>query len=70
VTNKQLADELAQRVAERGTDFYVLVNEAEALDLASGYVPLSVRGMVRAMLDFQEDDRRRAERPIRKKKSA
>lgn len=62
-----LSEELAKRVEERGTDFHAIFTEAEAADLAAGYVPLSVRGMMRAMLDWREDDRRRAERPVRKR---
>jgi hypothetical protein len=57
---------LVERNAEHVPEFYVLVTEEQAADLASGYVPTSVRAMVRAMLDWQDDDRRRAERPTRR----
>lgn len=45
--------------------FYVQLTEAQALDLASGYVPTAVKATVRCMLDWQEEDRRRAERPVK-----
>lgn len=66
----KLSEELAQRVEERGTDFHAIFTEAEAADLAAGYVPLSVRGTMRAMLDWRDDDRRRAERPVQARKRA
>lgn len=44
--------------------FYIEVNEAQALDIASGYVPNDVKAAVRTMLDWQEEDRRRAARPV------
>jgi hypothetical protein len=58
-----LRNELAERNAGHETEFYVLVNEAQALDLASGYVPQAVKAMVNTMLDFRDEDRRRAARP-------
>jgi hypothetical protein len=54
---------LVERNATHDPEFYMLVTEAQAADIASGYVPLSVRAMCRTMLDWQDDDRRRAERP-------
>ena len=51
-----------------GTDFYILVKEEQAIDIASGYVPNSVKAQVRAMLDWQDEDRRRAERPVKPSK--
>jgi len=63
-----LREDLARRNAEHPTDFYVLVNEAQALDLASGYVPQAVKAMVTTMLDFRDEDRRRAARPVPRKK--
>ena len=59
---------LLERNEEHGTEFYLLVNEEQALDLASGYVPNAVKAMARTMLDWQEEDRRRAERPMHKPK--
>ena len=53
------------RIEPVETQFYALVNEEEALDLASGYVPLTVVAMMRTMLDWLEIDRRRAERPVK-----
>ncbi len=55
---------LVQRNAEHEPECYVLVTEAQLEDLAAGYVPTSVRAMARTMLDWQEDDRRRAARPV------
>ncbi len=55
---------LEERNAEHGTEFYVLVTEGQALDLASGYVPDSVKAMVRAMIEWREEDERRAARPV------
>ncbi len=65
-----LRSELAARRAEHGTTFYIEVNEGQALDIASGYVPGSVKAQVRTMLDWQLEDERRAARPVRKKPSA
>jgi hypothetical protein len=61
---------LVERNAEHVPEFYVLVTEEQADDLASGYVPASVRAMVRTMLDWQDEDRRRAARPVRTRKAA
>ena len=44
--------------------FYVMVTEAQAGDLASGYVPQAVMAMCTAMLDWRDQDRRRAKRPV------
>ncbi|HLX21653.1 MAG TPA: hypothetical protein VKR23_16020 [Gaiellaceae bacterium] len=44
------------------------MNEAQAVDLASGCVPLVVVAQVRTMLDWQDQDRRRAARPVPKPK--
>jgi hypothetical protein len=59
----QLRRALVERNAEHEPEFYALLTEAQAVDMAGGYVPNSVRAMLRAMLDWQDDDRRRAERP-------
>ena len=55
---------LFERNAEHEPECYVLVTEAQLEDLAAGYVPTSVRAMARAILDWQDDDRRRAARPV------
>ena len=65
---QQIRAELAQRNAEHEPGFYVLINEAQAEDLASGYVPLAVKAMCRTMLDWQDEERRCAERPVRKRR--
>jgi hypothetical protein len=56
---------LVERNAEHVPEVYVLVTEDQAADLAAGYVPTSVRAMCRTMLDWQDEDRRRADRPVR-----
>ena len=59
-----LRAELAQRNAEHETEWYVLLNDEQAADLASGYVPQSVKAMVTTMLSWRDEDRRRANRPV------
>jgi len=59
---------LARRMLEHGWEFHLQVSEAEALDLASGCVPLQVQAQARAMLDWIDADRRNAERPYPKHK--
>lgn len=49
------------------TSFYILVDATQALDIASGYVPNSVKAQVRTMLDWHEEDERRAARPVKKR---
>jgi hypothetical protein len=50
--------------------FYVLVNEAQAVDIAAGFVPSAVQVQVRAMLDWQRQDELRAARPLQKKRKS
>mgnify|MGYP001607603605 FL=1 len=57
--------ELERRNAEHGTLFSLQLSEADALDLASGYVPQSIQAAVLAMLDWRREDERRAARPVR-----
>ena len=57
--------ELEERNAEHGTVFWMHLSEADALDLASGYVPNAVKAMCLTMLDWQREDERRAARPTR-----
>lgn len=66
VTNADLRASLLERNAEHEPEFYILVNESQCADIASGYVPTSVMAMARTMLDWQELDRKRAERPCKK----
>lgn len=47
---------------------WILLREAQAIDLASGYVPGAVRSMVRELLEAAADDRRRAARPVRRRR--
>jgi hypothetical protein len=44
--------------------FTFQLSPSQTIDLASGYVPHDVRAMCLAALDWREDDRRRAARPI------
>lgn len=52
---------LDARNADMDTRFYVLVSEQQAQDIASGYVPNSVKAQVRTMLDWREEDQRKAD---------
>lgn len=63
-----LRDELADRREEHGTIYSFAFTEDQTIDLASGYVPNAVKAMARASLEWAEEDRRRAERPMRKRK--
>lgn len=63
-----LRAELAQRNEEHDTEWYVLVNDAQAEALLSGYVPTEVKAMIRTMLDWRLEDVRRSERPLEKPK--
>ncbi len=45
------------------------LTEAQACEMAAGYVPNSIKAQLREMLDFQLEDQRRAERPVRKAKA-
>ena len=65
--SQALRAELAKRNEEHESEFYILVNEAQAADLASGYVPQVVKAMARTMLDWYDEDRRRAARPVPRK---
>ena len=51
-------------VDEPPTQWYLLVNDEQAFDLASGYVPTAVKAMVTTMLEWRDEDRRRAARPV------
>lgn len=63
-----LRTELAERMEGRDTLYALELSEADALDLASGYVPEAVKAMCLAMLDWAEEDQRRAHRPRRTRK--
>lgn len=54
----------AQDPATAQTQFNFWFNEEQLLDMASGYVPVSIRAAMVACLDWAEDDRRRAGRPL------
>jgi len=57
----ELGDQASTRYCFEFTD-------EQVLDLASGYVPDSLKAAFRAALDWAEEDRRRAERPARSRK--
>jgi hypothetical protein len=59
-----LAEELARRHAEHDEEFYLLVNEADVIDLARGVVSLAVKAMARTLVDWDDMLRRNAEKPI------
>lgn len=65
MTPQAIREELRQRNLEHGWRFHIEVSEADALDLASGYVPNHVKAMILTMLDFHAEDARRAARPVR-----
>lgn len=69
LSNAELLDELAQRRAEHGTIFYFEFNEDQVMDLASGYVPNVLKATFKAALDWDEEDKRRAERPVKVKRA-
>lgn len=50
--------------------FWVHLTEAQAEALASGYVPLGTKSVLRELLDYDLEDQRRADRPIEKVKKA
>jgi hypothetical protein len=64
---RQLRVELADRAVEHASEWYLMLNEAECADIASGFVPTSVRAMARYLLTQNEEDVRRAARPVRAK---
>ena len=41
------------------------MSEADAVDIASGYVPTHVKAQLREMLRWREEDQARAARPVR-----
>ncbi len=45
---------------------WLLLTEDEAVDIVSGFVPPSVKGQVLGLLDYAAEDRRRANRPVKK----
>jgi hypothetical protein len=47
-----------------GTEFVFRFTEGQLLDLASGYVPVGLKAAFMAALDWSEEDRRRAARPV------
>lgn len=53
---------------EQQTIFHLELTEADALDLASGYVPTAIKAACIAGLDWHREDERRAQRPVKKGK--
>lgn len=66
--HEQLLADLRQRNAEHEPNFWILVNERQCADLASGYVPDAVKAMASTMLDWEEEIERKAARPVPKPK--
>lgn len=46
---------------------WLQVSEDDAVDLCSGYVPLTVKAKCLQLLDYRREDERRAARPVREK---
>jgi hypothetical protein len=60
-----LRQELLARDPETGeTRFDFTFTEGQVLDLASGFVPASLKAAFLAALDWAEEDKRRAARPV------
>lgn len=51
--------------SEQETIFHLELTEADAMDLASGFVPMAIRAACIAGLDWERDDQRRALRPVK-----
>lgn len=51
--------------SDHTTRFCFEFTEEQVLDLASGYVPNSLKAACRAALDWAEEDQRRADRPVK-----
>lgn len=69
-----LADQLEQRPdhAELEADtqwITIRLNVEQAEAMAGGYVPRSVKSILRELLDFELEDLRRSERPVVVKKA-
>jgi acetoin utilization deacetylase AcuC-like enzyme len=64
---RQLRVEIADRNMEHAPEWYLMLNESEMIDIASGFVPSTVRAMALFSLDQHNEDRRRASRPARTK---
>lgn len=64
----RLADELAARNAEHGVDIFLQVNEPEAVALAAGFIPVSIRHQARAAVDWHFKPARRRPRRRRTRK--
>lgn len=55
-----LRDELDERNRTMETQFHLIVTEAQMIDLSAGYVPNTVKGQCRTMLDWALEDERTA----------
>lgn len=65
---RQLRLEIADRNAEHTPEWYLMLNEEETIDIASGFVPSTVKAMALMLLDQANEDRRRAARPVKGKR--
>jgi hypothetical protein len=63
----QLRLEITERREEHVPEWYLMLNESEVVDIASGFVPSTVKAMALMLLDQQNEDQRRAARPVRSK---
>jgi hypothetical protein len=66
-----LRDVLLRQFGDQETQFHFAFSDSQVLDLASGYVPDSLKAAFRAALDWHEEDKRRARapaRPLKKRK--
>lgn len=48
---------------------WIHLTEAQAIDLASGYVCGAVKSVIRELLDYQAENERRAARPVKVEKA-
>lgn len=58
---EELRKLLLQENGDQETRFAFTFTDAQVLDLASGYVPDSLKASFRAALDWHEEDQRRAD---------
>lgn len=65
---EELRKLLLQENGAQVTQFQFSFTDEQVLDLASGYVPDSLKAAFRAALDWYEEDKRRAAAPAKKRK--
>ena len=62
--------EAIEQSQQRGSWYWLHINESTTADLAAGYVPRWFKCRLREMLRWQDEDRERSRRPLRVKDSA